>query len=126
MISMSLWPSHGMHIDGFEVKVSKYDWFKEKANPMKAEKFAMRCDRWWIVASEGVIEDVSDVPGRWGYMLAAPDKLTIVKPAVINPDPMPLDRVFMASLLRSADKISDSNFTAAVEDRVKAAARKRR
>jgi hypothetical protein len=59
-ISMSLWPSHGLHLEGYEIKVSRYDWKRELAKPAKAEKFAARCDKWWLVTAEGVIEDESE------------------------------------------------------------------
>jgi hypothetical protein len=118
-ITMSLWPSHGLHIEGFEIKVSKYDWQREIAKPLKAERFAARCDKWWIVASDGVIDDVSEIPENWGYMLATPEKLTIVRQATINPATLPLDKFFLASILRSADKASDTAFNEAIDVKIK-------
>jgi hypothetical protein len=61
-ISMSLWPSHGLELHGYEIKVSKYDWLREIARPQKAERFAAFCERWWVVTSEGVIDDDSTMP----------------------------------------------------------------
>ena len=48
-IGMSLYPSRGLEIHGFEVKISKSDWKREAADPEKAETIAAYCDRWWVV-----------------------------------------------------------------------------
>jgi hypothetical protein len=117
-ISMSLWPSHGLELQGFEIKVSRGDWKRELANPLKAEKFALRCDRWWLVSAQCVVEDEDEIPANWGWMLATPDGLQIKRKAAKN-EPLPLDRDFLAALLRSAGKIDQSVIEAMCQKRVK-------
>ena len=39
-MAMSLWPSRGLYMTGFEVKVSRADWKKELEQPEKAEELA--------------------------------------------------------------------------------------
>src|SRR5215831_12205622 len=48
-MGMCLFPSRGLELHGFEVKISKSDWKREAADPEKAETIAAYCDRWWVV-----------------------------------------------------------------------------
>ncbi len=99
-ISVSTYPSRGLTVDGFEIKVSKGDWRRELENPDKAEEIARYCDHWWVVAPAGIIPP-GTVPGGWGLLEAKKSGLfkTIVAPKL---DPQPLDRMFLVSMLRSA------------------------
>ena len=45
-VIMGLWPSRGLELHGVEIKVSRSDWRREAADPMKAEAIAAYCDRW--------------------------------------------------------------------------------
>ena len=49
-MALSLWPSRGLMLDGFEIKGYRTDWLRELKNPAKAEELAVYCNRWWIVA----------------------------------------------------------------------------
>ncbi|HYJ21079.1 MAG TPA: hypothetical protein VEW07_03530, partial [Solirubrobacterales bacterium] len=51
-VSLNLWPSRGMLLDGYEIKVSRSDWLRELKNPAKAEEFAGLVDRLWLVVSD--------------------------------------------------------------------------
>ena len=46
-LAMNLWPSRGLEVHGFEVKVSRGDWLRELKNPAKAEVLLRFCDRFW-------------------------------------------------------------------------------
>jgi hypothetical protein len=116
-ISMSLWPSHGLHLEGYEIKVSRSDWKRELINPVKAEKFAARCDKWWLVTTENVVDDESEIPINWGWILANEGGLSIKRKATEH-EPVPMDKNFLAALLRGAGKVSDSEVEAIVEKRV--------
>src|ERR1035437_8757229 len=48
-IAFGLWPSRGMEVEGFEIKISRGDWLRELKSPSKAEGIFQFCDRWWIV-----------------------------------------------------------------------------
>lgn len=61
-IAMSLWPSRGLEIMGFEVKVSRSDWVSELKNPAKADAIALYCDTWWLVVSDAKIVQPGELP----------------------------------------------------------------
>jgi hypothetical protein len=118
-VAMSLWPSRGLVLDGFEIKVSRYDWLREKAAPEKAETIARYCDRWWIVSPHQVVEE-GELPDAWGHQVVYPDgDIMIAKHAVRNSEPAPIDRIFLASLLRSAGKVDSDLIARRVEAEVK-------
>lgn len=71
-LAISCWPSRGIHVHGFEVKVSKSDWKREKVDPEKAEEIASRCDYWWVAAPAGLVP-LDEVPVNWGLLEVAED-----------------------------------------------------
>lgn len=100
-LAMGVWPSRGLDLLGFEVKASRADWRRELRNPKKAEAIAPYCDAWSLVAPEGVIPR-DEVPPAWGLLeLKARGLVQTAWPKT----PMvakPIDRKFLASLLRNA------------------------
>lgn len=101
-IAMSLWPSRGLTLHGFEVKVSRSDWKRELAKPGKAEPIATYCDFWAIVAPVGIVP-INDVPTTWGLVeLDAKGRLITTKKPERLLQPAPLDRGFLAAVLRRA------------------------
>ena len=44
-LAMSLWPSRGLELIGFEIKRSRIDWLKELSQPEKAEEICRFCDQ---------------------------------------------------------------------------------
>lgn len=100
-IAMNMWPSRGLAIHGFEIKVSRADWVKEMKNPAKAEAIWGFCDYWWLVVSDRSIVRDDELPQGWGLMvphgkgLSRPVKAT--KTEAVEPT-----RGFMASMLRTA------------------------
>lgn len=98
---MGVWPSRGLELTGLEIKVSRSDWTRERKRPDKAESIALYCDRWFVVAPPGVVPP-DQVPPSWGLMELRGTKLvTVVEPRVPL-TPKPVDRPFLASLLRCA------------------------
>lgn len=71
-IAMSVWPSRGLHLYGFEVKVSRSDWLKELRTPEKADEICAFCDFWYVVVGDPLIafELVKQFPGRTSKELA--------------------------------------------------------
>ena len=118
-IAMNLYPSRGLEIHGFEVKVSRSDWQRELKNPEKAEKIFQYCDRWWIVAPDGIVSQV-ELPPTWGLMEYKDDKLKIVHQAP-KLEARPLSRPFFASLMRRSSQLDESTVTKLVETRLRAA-----
>ena len=101
-VIMSLWPSRGLELHGVEIKVSRADWRREAADPSKAEAVAAYCDRWWIHAGPGVIQDTSELPPMWGAREFDGRAWRTIKEAE-KTDAKACDRGFLASLLRRAD-----------------------
>lgn len=98
-MAMSLWPSRGIYMAGFEVKISRADWKKELEQPEKAEELARFCKLWFIVCPDKLI-DKDEVPPGWGLIYVKEDGgLRYPKPA---PEHAALEPtwIFFASLLR--------------------------
>lgn len=97
---MSTWPSRGLDLMGFEVKVSRSDWLRELKNPAKAETIFAYCDRWYLVVSDAEIVKDAELPSTWGLLVPRKDKL-VVKVEAAKLTPKPIDKTFLASLLRN-------------------------
>lgn len=100
-IAMSLWPSRGLEIIGIEVKVSRSDWLREKANPQKAQEIMRYCDRWYLAVDDAAIVQTGELPPTWGLLVPKGQKLVIATEAP-KLQPEPTSRAFIASLLRNA------------------------
>lgn len=101
-LAFSVWPSRGLELHGFEVKCSRNDWLRELKDPAKAEKIAKWCDRWWLVAPQGVLSGASELPSAWGFIEVIDGKtLRTVKEAPLQ-EHEPFTRGFIASLVRRA------------------------
>jgi len=101
-IAMELTPSRGLKINGFELKVSRNDWLKELKNPTKADWFFTHCDRWFLVVADKDIVQEGELPEEWGLIAPKGTGLGIIKAAPINNAAEAVDRLWLASLLRSA------------------------
>jgi hypothetical protein len=100
-IALSCWPSRGIYLIGFEVKVDRYDWVRELTNPEKAQEIQKWCTYFYLAAPPGVINP-DEVPKTWGlYVIEGKKKATLVKDAPKR-KPKPFTPEFVASLLRNA------------------------
>lgn len=99
-IAMGLWPSRGMEVQGFEVKVNRGDFLDEIRAPEKAEEIARFVDRWWLVVPDEKIIGDGELPSGWGLLVVRGDKIACAREAP-KLNAAPLDRVFIAALLRS-------------------------
>lgn len=102
-VAMGLWPSRGLSLSGFEIKVSRQDWVKEMRQPAKAEAIAQYCSQWWMVTAPGLIKD-GELPELWGHFELHPNGLRVIKPAPIT-EAVPISREFLAALLRRASEL---------------------
>ncbi len=116
-IAMSLWPSRGLEVHGFEIKRSRSDWLRELKNPAKAETIARFCDRWWVVTTPDVVK-LEELPPTWGLLVLRGTTLRQEREAP-KLDAQPIGRPFLASLLRSAHSASQGE--AAIRKAVDAA-----
>ena len=107
-IGMHLWPSKGLELIGFEIKTSRQDWLRELKQPDKCEPVKQFCDRWYLITSEDYhIARFEEIPNDWGYMcLNYTDKVETKKEAP-RLKPKPIDRLFLASLMRIASNSFD-------------------
>lgn len=101
MLALSLWPSRGLELHGFEIKVSRTDWLRELKKPKKADEIQRFCDRWWVAAGDASIVKDGELPPTWGLLVLTGSKLTC-KVDAPQLTPEILDRGFVAALLRRA------------------------
>lgn len=98
-VIFQLWPSKGLEIEGFEIKVSRNDWLKEIKYPDKSENISQFCDRWWLVLGDKSIIELAEVPANWGVIIPHGQGLRILKGAP-RLQPQPIDRHFFMSVVR--------------------------
>jgi len=98
---MNLWPSRGLELHGFEIKVSRGDFLRELKAPEKAETIARYCDRWWLVVSDDDIVLDGELPPTWGLLVRRGNSLRLKRDAG-QLTPIPISRKFLAALLRVA------------------------
>ncbi len=111
-VSMNLFPSRGLEVQGFELKASRSDWIKERDEPRKAEAIARFCDRWWLVVGSAEIVKPGELPPTWGLLVAKGKGLAVATEAP-KLDAQPLDRKFVAALFRRAVEQSPEAVTEA-------------
>jgi len=118
-LAMGLWPSRGLHLHGFEIKVNRNDWLRELKDPEKADEIAKRCDFWWIVTPTDVIE-AGELPHGWGHLVVRGSKLVAAKEPVLA-ESQPMTRPFLAAILRRATEgvVPTDHVDAEVQKRVK-------
>lgn len=111
-VAMSLWPSRGLDLHGFEFKSSRADWLRELKNPQKADAIAPFCDFWSVVAHSAEVcnsDRVDELPREWGLFVLAGKTLRQVKAPIKREHVTPIDRPFLAALLRRAHEVVNTN-----------------
>ena len=112
-VAVDCWPSSGLNIMGFEIKISKSDFRRELTDPSKHNIFFDEIDNYSIVAPDYVLDDQRIIPPKWGiYHVVRNDdgKLelkTVRKPLALHDEKdadRKIGRSFMASLVRAIDK----------------------
>jgi len=102
-VAMNTWHSRdrGLSLHGFEIKKSRGDWLRELRDPEKSVAVQRYCDRWWLaVANDKIVKD-GELPEAWGLLVLRGRVLVQAKEAP-KLDPVPVDREFVAALLRAA------------------------
>lgn len=103
-LSMGLWPSRGLHLHGFEIKVSRSDWAHELKQPGKAEEIARYCHFWWLAVPDAAIVKDGELPMPWGLLECKSGTPRVVKQAPFTEKPQPPTMEFFASLMRSVSE----------------------
>lgn len=117
-VAISLYPSRGLMVHGFEFKESRSDWLRELKDTTKAEEMFGFCDHWWLVVSDPAIVKDGELPEPWGLIVPRGDGLYAKKKAP-KLEPKSLTRGFIAALARRANEGAHE----AIEDRVRQATR---
>lgn len=101
-MAMGLWPSTGLKLIGFELKVSRSDWLHELKQPQKSEEMRQFCDEWYLVIPDMSIIKDGELPAGWGLMAALGRGRSIkVKIKAPQLDPVDVDRALLASIFRN-------------------------
>ncbi|PCJ55982.1 MAG: hypothetical protein COA79_20445 [Planctomycetota bacterium] len=98
---MSLWKSRGQYLSGIELKSSRSDWLRELKNPNKQEPIFKYCDYFYLLTNGKNVAQLEEIPETWGWMDIKGGRIVIKKKAP-KLDPQPMDRKFLAPLLRRA------------------------
>lgn len=101
-LAMSLFPSRGLTIHGFEIKVSRDDWFTELSKPEKSAEFIGICDHFWVVTPPGIVQP-NEVPATWGHMVLKGRRFNVEKIAPPLTPALP-DKLMLGAILRKAQE----------------------
>lgn len=102
-MAFGLFPSRGLDIQGFEVKVSRSDWLSELKQPAKADEIFQFCDYWWLAAgSDSIVKD-GELPEPWGLMVLRDGEMHVSKQAP-RLHPIAPSKAFIASIMRNLHK----------------------
>lgn len=111
-LAMNMYPSRGLSIIGFEIKVSRSDLKRELETPDKAEEIARFCNEWWLVVPEGLIKEDDLIPATWGVLECKDGQIIRTKKKATQLEPIPVTKQFMAAILRSSNKVDDNALNA--------------
>lgn len=106
-MGLSLWPSRGMELHGYEVKTSRADFRREIADPAKMDAFAHVLDRFWIVAPKSIVP-VAELPSTWGLLEVMDDGTAIrqkVAAPLLTEKRASIPRTLLVPLLRASGAI---------------------
>ena len=121
-VAVDCWPSSGLNIMAFEVKISKSDFRRELFDPSKHNIFFDEIDNYSIVAPDYVLDDQRIIPPKWGIVHVVRNDggglelKTVRKPLALHDEKdRKIGRGFMASLIRAIDKQSVTKIRLAEE-----------
>jgi hypothetical protein len=101
---MSLWPSHGLWLAGFELKVDRRDFQRERKDPQKADAIHRHCDYFWLVVPSLEVAHFDEVPETWGVLTLHGKTLRVAREATKTPRAEEIARPFVGALLRAAQR----------------------
>ena len=96
-LAMNMYPSKGLAIVGFGIKVSRNDLIKELEHPTEAVE--MFCNQWYLVVPKGLIAKTDIIPTEWGVLEYNEETLRQTK----KPSDLvcqPVTKEFLAAMLR--------------------------
>ena len=119
-IVMSLWPSRGLALHGFELKSNRGDWLRELKNPQKAESYFQYCDYFWLLTEDDTVAKLEEIPDTWGWYCIKGERIHTMKEAPkLTPKDIP--RSFVACLLKRACDRDEYVHISTIEERIEQA-----
>jgi hypothetical protein len=106
-IAVSVFPSRGLEIYGFEIKVSKSDLKAELNDARKADAIGKFCSHWYLVISDEKLLEGLEIPTKWGILKPRGDSLHLHKKSERNAKPAQPTIELVASLAR---RVSSEHF----------------
>lgn len=82
-VAFSPWRRNGYEWHGLEIKTHRADWLKELKDSSKAIPAMEMCNRWFLVATQGVVK-INELPATWGLLELHRNKLFTKKPAPLQ------------------------------------------
>ena len=109
-LALALWPSSGMWLYGFEIKMQRADLLRELRDMKKWKAVGCYCDYWWLVVGPDVWKETDELPPSWGVLEYVPEREKWRGPLQVRRRPrrqeaFPMDRPFIASLLRNGVRV---------------------
>lgn len=108
-IAFNLWPSRGLPVIGFEIKVNRGDWLNELKQPAKSADIQKFCHNWYVVAPKDVVKP-EELPKTWGWYEVQGKSRLIQRVKAPDLEPISLDPYFVAAIMRkvsSADVLPE-------------------
>jgi len=102
-VAMNLYPSKKLALTCFEIKVSRSDLMAELRNITKSECVGKYCDYFVLVVPKGIVSG-KELPDQWGILEVCGDSFRTYRKPKQSENVAPLDRGFVASLLRRASE----------------------
>lgn len=105
-VAFNLWPSKGLTIEIFEVKVTRSDWLRELKDPDKSGAAMKLSDYFTVVAPAGIVKQ-DELPESWGLLEVNASGTALrskVRPTKLTPPSRfftAVPRGFVVAMLRS-------------------------
>lgn len=132
-LALNMWASRGHALWGYEIKVSRSDWLRERKHPEKADGIIRYCAQWWLATpnDKSIIPD-DEVPDGWGLIRwTGKQWRTVVRAEKRTPKPIP--DVLWISMLKNHRRVDEhaleqerrAGYSAGHQDAAKTAQRRR-
>lgn len=82
-VAFSPWRRNGYEWHGLEIKTHRADWLKELKDSSKAIPAMEMCNRWFLVAPQGIVK-IDELPATWGLLELHRNTLFTKKPAPLQ------------------------------------------
>ena len=110
-IAVSLFPSNGISLTGFEIKTNRPDLLNDLRDLSKSDAFKQFCDYWILIIPHNNYDEILtgkiQIPDDWGvwgwYSEGNRGGGFIIKRKPKQLYPIPVDRYFLASLLNQTN-----------------------